>query len=560
MILRRGGLGPRRRAVLVAVIVTAFTLFGSVRTASAHAVLESSSPSDQAVLDTPPSMVTLTFDENVSFTPAGVRVYDGTGKRVDLGNVKYGATRRSVTVGVRSDTADGSFVVSWKLLSADTHPIHGGIIYSVGAPSYVPGLDHLVAGGDDPAWVVAGQALRRWAYLGLFLAVGGAMFLAFVGDHRDRRRGLRVGVAVAGVVGVALTVAQLPQNAALATGLGAGSLFDPGVLGQMLGAGVAWTQVATVLAAVAAVVSVTRDSARARRTTALAALALLAMASAASGHSRTGSRVAAATLLTFVHAAGAATWVGIVLHATWSFTRRRPELDVDQSPDAVLVVQRLSRLATVALGAVAVSGAVLTFREVGSIEGITSTTYGRVLGVKVLIVLFVVAVAAFNHFRLVPALGQGAPPAAAWRYLRRSLSIETVGLVAVVWLTAILVALVPARTVIDASRIVSTSVRMGDGSVNVVVDPASTGRTALHLYLLDTVGRVDDSAESVVMRSTLPTRDIGPIERPLRRIGPGHYMADGTLFPVAGTWTVEMVVRVDEFTDRDAMISVKVRS
>jgi len=94
--------------------------------------------------------------------------------------------------------------------------------------------------------------------------------------------------------------------------------------------------------------------------------------------------------------------------------------------------------------------------------------------------------------------------------------------------------------------------------VNLVIDPARTGPTALHLYLLDAQGRSDDKVRSIDVQLTQPELDIGPITRPLLKAGPGHYLTNGSLFTVPGTWTVTAEVRVDEFTEHTATFEVKV--
>lgn len=546
----------RARGVLVTVVLAllGWQLVAGAAVADAHAVVQATSPANDSVVATPPRAVSITFSEKVQVTAASVRVFDGVGERVDVGNVRVTGDGRTATVGVRTDVARGSFVVAWKVVSADSHPVHGGFVYSVGAPSHVAGLDRLVATGDNPTWVVAGQALRFLALLGMFFAVGGAVYVAFITDDARRVARCRLAVAAAALVTVVASVAQVPQLAALATGLGAGSLSNPGVARQVLGAGVAWTLVLAIVAVAAAALLVWFENRRALRVGAPIAAVVAAASFAASGHSRTTSPEVLSALIVAAHGMAALLWVGLVLHLTWHLRRDEPTA----TPVAVL---RLSRVATVALGVIAISGAVMGLQHVGSWHGLTSTTYGRLVGLKVLLVALVAGAAAFNHFRLVPRLRGGNPNRTVWRYLRRTLQWEAVGLVAVVAVTAVLVSVVPARTVIDASRIVTVSAPLGSGTVNVVVDPASTGAVTMHLYLLDEQGRVDDRAQEVSMRSILPMADGEELARQdMRRVGPGHYQVDGTLFPIAGKWKVSFEVRVGEFDELQTDVTIPVGS
>lgn len=52
----------------------------------------SSDPADGSVLAKAPKQVTLTFGEGVSVTLGSVRVFDHTGKRVDVGDTRSGST------------------------------------------------------------------------------------------------------------------------------------------------------------------------------------------------------------------------------------------------------------------------------------------------------------------------------------------------------------------------------------------------------------------------------------------------------------------------------------
>jgi len=57
--------------------------------ASAHAVLLQTTPGEGAVLTTPPTSVSLRYDEQVTVTPGGIRVYNSKGGRVDDGTITH---------------------------------------------------------------------------------------------------------------------------------------------------------------------------------------------------------------------------------------------------------------------------------------------------------------------------------------------------------------------------------------------------------------------------------------------------------------------------------------
>ena len=153
----------------------------------AHAVLESSNPADQSVLATSPPKVTLTFGEAVTITGSAIRVYDGHGNRVDQGVATHDAIADKVEIGLRPDLPNGTYTIAWRVISADSHPVHGGLVFSVGTKGAVGGLDRYLTASSQPLWEAVGDALRAICYLTAFGVVGGVVFGAFA--ETDAARG-----------------------------------------------------------------------------------------------------------------------------------------------------------------------------------------------------------------------------------------------------------------------------------------------------------------------------------------------------------------------------------
>ena len=75
----------------------------------------------------------LRFDEAVSTLPGSVRVFDSKVERVDSGAVEK-PTSDSVSVGLPDDLGGGTYVVAWRVISADSHPVRGAFAFSIGEP------------------------------------------------------------------------------------------------------------------------------------------------------------------------------------------------------------------------------------------------------------------------------------------------------------------------------------------------------------------------------------------------------------------------------------------
>jgi putative copper resistance protein D len=120
-------------------------------------------------------------------------------------------------------------------------------------------------------------------------------------------------------------------------------------------------------------------------------------------------------------------------------TRRRatPLADAD--------ARRFSMLGTICVGAILVTGGINSWFLVGNIPALIGTAYGRLLLVKIALFVAMVAIAAFNRYRLTPLIR--APGTAALPMLRRNALIEvTLGL-AILMIVAVLGTLPPAYDV-----------------------------------------------------------------------------------------------------------------
>jgi copper resistance protein C len=96
--------------------------------ASAHASLVRSSPADGSSVATPPTTVSLTFDENIRM-PSVILVRDAGGASVVNGktSVVDNVARRRVGLGT-----SGTYTVVYRVVSADGHPVSGRLSFGVG--------------------------------------------------------------------------------------------------------------------------------------------------------------------------------------------------------------------------------------------------------------------------------------------------------------------------------------------------------------------------------------------------------------------------------------------
>lgn len=142
-------------------------------------------------------------------------------------------------------------------------------------------------------------------------------------------------------------------------------------------------------------------------------------------------------LVNTVHIAAGAVWVGGVVAVTGvAWTRRRARADMQ----LVELLLRFSKIATIALVAVALAGGVMAVLVLDSFGDLTATPWGQTLLLKTAAVLVASGLGAINHFALLPALERDPSSSDRHASLRSKLIAESIVLVFVVVVTAWLVA------------------------------------------------------------------------------------------------------------------------
>jgi copper transport protein len=573
-----------KRGVCAAVLAAALVLVVA-GPAWAHAELQSSDPPAGSHLPSAPSRVTLTFSENVSGGPDAVRVYDTKGHRVDTGVTQFNGA--SVETQLRSGLGDGGYIVAYRIISADSHPVNSALTFTVGngvAPSQSQVSSVFDSGGDKP-YQVAG-ALARWLELvGALAAIGLAVLIVMTQPSGLPARRLARALFLAAVISFFGALAELLPRAALATGKGIGSITESGVLSRLLEDGVGLGIVLLFVGLASIVFALLMRPGETARAIGMGGAVLVAMSFVPAGHPTTTSPRWLALGADFVHVGAAGVWFGGLLGLALVWRLLRESEGYEAAADLAVT---FSGTATVVLVGVWLAGAALGWAEVRSLHALTSTTYGRVLLVKVSVVAVAVYLGALNHYRLVPSLaratgraereaddaddveGDGSAPVAvlterdeeqtewSWHQLGQSIRTEVVLLVCVIGLSAVLVNLTPARTLGGSATQIARA-ELGKGSVELIVEPPPAGRQALHNSTFDASGALADiGKKDLTLELSLPSQGISGLTVQPQHLGPGHYIAVTDGFTVPGRWTITTKALVSDFDEQTATTPVKI--
>ncbi|WP_347403582.1 copper resistance protein CopC [Solwaraspora sp. WMMD406] len=519
--------------------------------AAAHAVLVTADPVPGSVLGTSPRVVVLTFTEPVRLIDGRLQILAPDGKRINDGEPRVdGAT---ITAGIRiPDQPLGTYLVSYRIISADGHPVGGGYTYSVGAPSAtVPQVD---PDGQRTSVTAAVAATTFVGYLGVVLAVGPALLLVALWPPRlPRRPGLRLVRTGLTLIAVA-TVAGLWVRAPYISG---SALFDVSTadLAAVLTSGYGLTVLARlgILAVLAALLTpaLTGGGGTVRRV-ALLALAVTGLATwPLTGHALAAPVPAASVVADTIHIAAVAVWLGGLVALGGVLLRRaHPRL-----MGRILPVW--SAWATVAVCWLLLAGVVQAVLETGTVSALLTTRYGRLILLKVGLVAGLLIAAGYAR-RLVRR-----PDPIDHRRLTGVVAIEVAVAVTALAASAVLVQTTPARTAVAEAQALgqdsfAQTLTSSLYTLQFDIYPVQLGEhNTVHAYVYTPQGAPLD-VEEWTMTTALPAQGVEPVSTPLLGLQ-GNHAVGAVAFPVPGDWQVRFTIRISDIDQATVTTTVPVR-
>lgn len=276
----------------------------------------------------------------------------------------------------------------------------------------------------DPLALIAICA-KAMGYGAALLAIGGALFgVIFARDAApETLRLVRRITAAAAILGLVVLAARFGIRAMRISGMGFAGAVDPMMLGFVwqspLGSAAAWRGIGEAL-----VLAVLLPGPIGRAVPLVGALCIV-ISYTLVGHTLGEPRWVLAALLT-LHLLAVSFWIGALapLHRAAASTA------------GAALLHRFGQIAAGAVTAVAVAGVTLAWLLSGSHSALLGTAYGLGLLSKVGLVCLLLALAAGNKWRLVPALAADRPGAAA--ALRRAIAVEGMAVAAILLVTAAL--------------------------------------------------------------------------------------------------------------------------
>jgi copper transport protein len=473
------------RTRIALLLVAAAGAFALPAAAWAHAVLEHTTPLPSAIVDRPPPVVLLSFSEAVEPRFAVVSVTNAAGQQQIAGAPRRSASDPDTLVVPLHHLAAGWYLVYWRVISVDGHPVRNAFTFGVGPnpgplPQFpVPSISETAA---TPSLVTA----RAIVFLAVMAAIG--LFVLRIATARPvvrrvsgtRLRAVSIAFGIAAVIGLVATpiyVEMATAQFALRSAFSIGSVL-PLVHDSAFGRGFLDLELAFALFTLAAGLAIWLDRPeRPERSVAellatsgalLAAGALL-FVPGLSGHAAQTSPRGLSVVLDWLHLVSGSVWVGgliglLVLWQSLPVGRRVAGL--------VVCVPRFSNTAFVSVLALIGSGVGASLIHLPTLSSLWQTSYGQALLVKIGLLCAALLLAAVNLLRTKPRLAASGDrpelgPGTAV-LLRRLVSAETVLVAAAVTAAAVLSSLPPPAKALATAG--SARAHVGPGPVQEVVN------------------------------------------------------------------------------------------
>jgi copper transport protein len=559
----------RVRPLLLVWIVVVVALLGTLALtaapASAHAFLKESDPAANAILPTSPPQVTLRFTERLERSYSQAELYDQTGTVVAGTASHAGDTASTMILDLPPGLPNGTFSVLWRTLSEDDgHTAQGYIAFTIGSEQDVQAV--IVPAGATTG--VAGPS--RWATAGRWLSLLGLAGLVAVwpvwllvlrpaispvwqlGPMLVRRvRRLAFGALLVALVGS--IIALLAQAGTVADQTGRWDALTTTVTGTRYGS--LWLlRLGLFLIDGAMLVGLPWWWPRRRRIVTIGAL-LLATAlplpySLISHASAQPAGRATAVANDMLHLLGASVWVGGLVLLLVGLTPALRNL-TPRGRQTVLgrAIPRFSALALVAWAVMGLTGLYSAWLQVGNLTALRDTSYGRWLIIKLLLLVPVFLLAAFNLLVVTRRLRRaGEAGAAAWsRRFIAALAGEALIVVLVLLAVSRLIGGAPARDTLAQGGVRTTIDLEADGQRGILI--MTPGAAGPNHYRLELGSGHNHSAEKstaptvALLRLELPAKKTGRKEIKLVQAAGDAYEGHGSELGIAGEWTIQVIVR-----------------
>jgi len=581
--------------ISLGLLFAGFFIVGLGASAFAHAYLQKTDPPAGSTLATAPEHLQFYFSEDVDSKFSQLTLFDSDGKRLADLHFKLAPNDPLHLDATLPHVSDGTYTIAWRVMSAvDGHTTKGTYPFRIGKESTscldAPPVASTKTGETPTPW---GRIFFHWLSFFAIIGLAGAFFfqalvirpsLQKTGFPTEHWASVTLSknqkfLLICWALFIFTTLLDLVAQAMSTSESSLSQLMQSDVMIQLLSTrfGLIWL-VRIGLALLLGLLIILRiHKSRAGLWSSLGLSSLVLLSISLSSHSaalKDGTILA--ILVDWVHLLTSAIWVGglfQLMSVAVPALRLIPELNRYK-----LISQIAPRFSSLALASVILliaTGVYSALRQISSWEAFFTTTYGRAIAIKHVLLIFTIGVAAIHFLNVVPHLSRIADSIAQAtaeqaqsliRRFRSLVSIEAAMVVAVLFFAGILTLVPTASQPQDETALARTgpltftgqsqglnialtmcSDQVGDNEFDVLVaDPQKNAPVA--------------DALQVLMGFNYLGQDLGGLHAVAASKGNGHYRTQGAFMNLAGDWEATVSVRrAGQAEDASVKFSLKIK-
>ncbi|EEK51241.1 copper resistance protein [Bacillus cereus ATCC 10876] len=504
------------------------------QSASAHAYVVKSNPTENETLKKAPSVVKIEFDEDIqvsSFNTLYVR--DTSGKRVDLKDAHIDKkNKKLLEAGLKDNLKNGLYSIQWKAISADGHPIQGVIPFRVGLAEaetddiqveemgYVPQIDMIMERGI------------LYTSFSLFIGVLFFNLIMYKGNATSVRLRSKniIWISLFGIL-ISLLF-NLPLQAKINADVSWLEAFNPLLLKETLQLSVFGYVWITQMVLISTLIIVTYFAVKHEKFSSfkvwsipiLLFIGLLVM-KAFNSHAYGLKFKDIAVVMDFLHLLAASLWVGglssIILLLRKEDNKWHMYWDM---------IKRFSPWATGAVIVILITGLFNSTFFIPTIHSLFDTKYGLALLTKILLFIFmgILGIIHYMKGRMRAQQGLGAT-------VKVEFVIGIIIFVIVAFMTNVQTPPMPPTGPFTESK------QLDNGyELTLNVSPNKVGQNKFHITLKDEKGQPITDMEQMILTTQSLDMNMGKGSFKVSVVSPGEYEAEGMYINMTGNWNIHV--------------------
>ncbi|WHY93355.1 copper resistance protein CopC [Neobacillus cucumis] len=521
----------KKSSLFLLTLIIFICLFPTI--SSAHAYIKKSTPVENEILEKSPSQVMIQFDETIQPEFNSIQVFDSDGKRVDKKDGRINPKKPSILESdLEKNLQNGTYRIEWKVVSNDGHPVQGVIPFQIGENSTGNAVIHPTSKGYSPTLDLI--VIRWLQYISNACYVGVLFFVLVVISKESVEKPLIKTVKFSYIFLLLSILLNLPLQATILTSSSWIDVFNFSTLQDMIlntQFGDMWLVQVVMLIILAIPTFLLSRNISKNNVLNWICLVLgicLLLTKSLTSHAASTTNKFLSVLIDFGHLLAASVWIGSLV----AMIVLLPLVRSSETKDIYLnIIGRFYKWGLILVVLLAFTGVFSSLSYIPNLYSLIHTDYGKVLVGKVILLLFMLLLAAINFLKGRRRKAKGLT-GTIWSEL-------LIG--AMILILSVLLTNLPTAMSAPGPFLETKTANHGN-KVQLRVTPNVIGENLFEVTVKDKKGQRLNGIEQVTLTFTSLDMNMGVNTVTLKKKAEGIYSLKGMSFNMAGSWRVHVHV------------------